>query len=82
VTKQILDRFNLVLTMEQGHKEALRAEFPQCADRVFMLSELVGERHDIRDPIGGSLVDFRATVKELDRILTEGYEKIKQLAGG
>ena len=33
---------DLVLTMEVGHAEALRAEFPQQAHKVFMLTEMIG----------------------------------------
>lgn len=82
VEEEMLRSYNLILTMEKGHKEAIRVEFPEVRDKVYLLSEMVGETHDVRDPIGGSIDDFRETVAELDRILTEGYEQISKLAGG
>ena len=67
--------------MEKGHKEAISIEFPEVKEKVYLLSEMVGEYHDIRDPIGGTMDDFRETVEELDRILTDGFEEISRLAG-
>lgn len=80
VKKPMIESFNLILTMEQGQKEALQIEFPECEDRIFLLSEMVGTVQEIEDPIGGELQDYKATIKEIDQILTDGYEKISQLA--
>jgi protein-tyrosine-phosphatase len=80
VNREMLSSFNLILTMEKGHKEALRVEFPQLAERVYLVSEMVGENKEIQDPIGGTSFDFRETARELDRILTAGLEKIRHLA--
>jgi protein-tyrosine-phosphatase len=81
VSKEMLSSFDLILTMEKGHKEALQVEFPELADRVYLVSEMVGENSEIQDPIGGTPFEFRETARELDRILTQGFEKIRQLAG-
>ncbi len=80
VSLELLNSFNLILTMENGQKEALQFEFPSISERVYTLSEMVGDDFDIRDPIGGPLIDFQATADELERILKEGYPKITQLA--
>jgi protein-tyrosine-phosphatase len=82
VTSELLISFNLILTMEKGHKEALQVEFPELANRVYLISEMVGELKEIKDPIGGTPFDFRETAREMDRIMTEGFEKIRELAGG
>ena len=44
VDNELLRSFDLILTMENGHKEALSMEFPAHAGRVFMLSEMAGEK--------------------------------------
>lgn len=80
VTGTILGEFNLVLVMEDIHKEVLKLAFPEYTDRIYMLSEMVGEIYNIVDPIGGSLADFEETALEMERILTEGIEKISILA--
>jgi hypothetical protein len=68
--------------MAGNHKEALQAEFPDLADRVYLLSEMVGLVQDVEDPIGGPLDEFRIAADEIDRYLTRGFEKICELAGG
>ncbi len=80
VTGIMLSEFNLVLVMEDNHKEVLKLAFPEYTDRIYMLSEMVGEIFDIVDPIGRSLADFEETALEMERILTEGFEKISILA--
>ena len=79
VTAELLESFDLVLTMERGHKEALQAEFPAKASLIFMLSEMVGSEYDINDPIGGVYEDYEATAKELEGILNQGMDRIQQL---
>ena len=76
----MLSEFNLVLVMEDIHKEILKLAFPEYTDRIYMLSEMVEEFYDIFDPIGRSLADFEETALEMERILTEGFEKISILA--
>jgi protein-tyrosine-phosphatase len=81
VTPQMLRQFDLILTMERGHKEALRAEFPEVGERTFVLTELIDEIRDIRDPMGGFLEDFKTTIRDLEDIIERGYEKILRLVG-
>lgn len=75
-----LDTYNLILTMEQSHKEALQVEFPAVRKRIYQLAEMVGLSYDIADPIGGSLDDFRGTLYEVKRIVTFGLPRIIELA--
>ncbi len=80
VTKEMLEEYSLSLVMERNHKEALQAEFPELANRIFLLSEIAGSARDIRDPYGGSLADYRDTARELEDLLTRGFDRIYQLA--
>jgi protein-tyrosine phosphatase len=80
VTGTMLSEFNLVLVMESIHKEVLKLAFPEYTDRIYMLSEMMGRFYDIVDPIGEALADFEETALEMERILTEGFEKIGKLA--
>lgn len=82
VDRAMLERFNLILTMQRGHKEALQIEFPDLAGRVFLLSEMVGKNFEIQDPIGGPLEDFEDTAREIDILLEQGEERIRRLAQG
>lgn len=78
----MLEQYHLVLTMERGHKEALRAEFPRLGYKIFLLSEMVDRNYDIKDPIGDPLEDFRLTAAEVERILLLGMPRIRELASG
>ena len=82
LTETMLETNNLILTMERGQKEALRAAFPEHSPRIFSLSEMAGKSYDIVDPIGRSLVDFEHTAQEIEQILSQGFELIRRLAGG
>lgn len=75
-----LEKFDLILTMERNHKEALRVEFPHLSDRIYTLSEMVGQKYDIEDPIGGSEAEYEAAADEIERLIEAGFEKIKRLA--
>jgi protein-tyrosine-phosphatase len=76
----LLHNFDLVLTMEDEHKKYLKDQYGEFADRIYMLSEMVGEWVDVPDPIGGELIDYEETAYLLERILTDGFDKIVQLA--
>ena len=80
VTSELMEPFNLILTMEPGQKEALKVEFPKYARRIFMLSEMAGEQDPIRDPTGGSIADYISVADTIDRKLARGLPRIRHLA--
>ena len=75
-----LAKYDLILTMEQSHKEALQVEFPAVRSRVYQLTEMVGMNYDVADPIGGSVDDFRRTLSELQRLIAFGLPRMIALA--
>lgn len=81
VTAELLDQFDLILTMEPGHKEALRVEFPRIAPRLMMVSELEGKEEAIEDPYGKSQEKYEETARNLERIFDKGMSKILALVG-
>lgn len=80
VDRSLLAEYDLILTMEQSHKEALQVEFPELAERIHLLTEMVGRKQDIRDPIGGSREAFQETADELETLIDRGFERIEELA--
>ena len=80
VSSDLIKRFDLILTMEHHHKEGLKSVFKQYSDRIFLISEMIGLEEDISDPIGGDLEDYKETARKLARILTDGLDRIYQLA--
>ena len=80
VDPNMLSKARLVLVMEKGHKEALQVEFPRFANKVFLLSEMVDEDFEIKDPIGRSTADFEKTALELESIFERSLGVIAQLS--
>lgn len=80
VTYDLLQHFDLILTMENQHKEGLSIEYAGYKDRIFTLGEMVGSQEDIKDPIGGELADYERTAQKLEQILSQGLNRIAQLA--
>jgi protein-tyrosine-phosphatase len=80
VTAELIENFDLILTMEDQQKEGLILAFPGQADRVFMLSEMVNRLENVPDPILGELGDYQAAANLMQRYLSGGLEKILQLA--
>jgi protein-tyrosine-phosphatase len=75
-----LRQADLVLTMEVGHAEALRAEFPGEAHKVYLLTEMVGRSYNIADPYGGPLEEYEVMVAALNEVMDAGLERIIALA--
>ena len=82
VTKELLDHFPLILTMEAGHKEALLAEFRSLKGNVYLLSEMAAENGPVEDPTGGPPEAYIKTADEIERLLRLGLPRIIELASG
>jgi protein-tyrosine-phosphatase len=80
VTAELLAQFNLILVMESNHKEALTLEFSSLADRIFMLSEMAGEKKTVEDPIGQEISAYRKCADEILDWIEQGWENIQRLA--
>lgn len=80
IEKRHLQETDLVLCMETGHAEALRAEFPEEAHKIFVISEMVGHGYSISDPYGRSRDAYEIMVKDLNGIIVGGLDKIIELA--
>jgi protein-tyrosine-phosphatase len=82
VNRDMIASHQLILVMERGHKEALRVEFPEMANRIYLLSEMINKVFNIDDPVGCPLAEYQATAREIDMILEQGFEKIGRLSDG
>ena len=80
VTRAMLDEAAVVLTMTRAHLDALQAEFPNVRAKTHLISELVGQFYDIADPYGGSMSEYEATARELERLIDRGYPRLGQWA--
>ncbi len=66
-----LDRYQLIITMSSGHRDAITTEFPDVASRVTQISRLAQDMdYDVADPIGGPLPAYRNTAKQLAQMIS------------
>lgn len=79
VTESLLEEFNLILCMEHDHKQTLRKNFPDQAEKVFLLSEMVDGSQEINDPVGLPSDVYQSTVQLILYNLREGFDRILQL---
>ena len=76
ISTTIMESVDLILTMEQDHKEALNIEFPSNHARIFLLSEMINMVFDVPDPADQEIADFENTVSEIDTLLDNGFDRI------
>lgn len=79
ITREMMSQADLVLVMTRSHTEALGAAFPAHARKVYLLSEMTGQMHDVGDPYGGTRQEYTHTARELEQLITDGYERIVTL---
>jgi len=80
ITKELITGYNLILTMEIEHREALIAEYPYSEKKIFILSEMTGVKADVRDPYGGDMEEYQYAADILDGLIREGFSRIISLA--
>jgi protein-tyrosine-phosphatase len=81
VTRQLLEAADLVLVMTKNHAEALRFEFSDQSEKIYLLSEMDGgRRFDVDDPYGGPLTEYQACADTLSRLVDAGFDQIQSLA--
>jgi protein-tyrosine-phosphatase len=76
ITEPMIMNADLILTMEEGHKEALQIEFPKQKEKIYMLSEMIDKRVDIDDPYMRGIEKYQETVKELMDLIEAGFSRI------
>ncbi len=80
VTADEVSKYDLILVMEQKHKETLNSEFPTASKKIHLLSEVVNHLdYDIWDPADPS-VSAKGVAIELCDSIRRGFQEICELA--
>ncbi len=69
---ELLDWADLILTMETWHKQYILAKAPELQDRVFVLTEFVGEDGEVPDPYGTA----RRACREIRDLIQQLVSKV------
>ncbi|MBL7016039.1 MAG: low molecular weight protein arginine phosphatase [Kiritimatiellales bacterium] len=73
LTPQLIEEADLLITMTEGHRQAILAVAPESKGKVFLLKSfgIAQCAADIADPIGGSLDLYRRVRDEIDAALPD-----------
>jgi protein-tyrosine-phosphatase len=73
LTPELIDDADLLVTMTEGHRQAILAAVPQSGGKVFLLKSFGVAQcaADIADPVGGSLDVYRRVRDEIDAALPD-----------
>lgn len=74
VSDQLLESADLILTMTNGHRQALVAHWPEVAERTHVIST---DGADVSDPIGGPLELYEGCARQIDAYLKEWANKVE-----
>ena len=81
ITNEILTDSDLVLCMTKNHAEALCIEFREHADKIYLLSQMVGDRKfDVSDPYGTAKPNYLRMYQQVKRLIEDGLPRIIELA--
>jgi protein-tyrosine-phosphatase len=81
LTTETVDWADLGLVMEARHFRAVAARFPSALGKIQVFKGYAGLSGDVPDPIGGSLSEYEACVREIEEILEKIIEKISKTEG-
>ena len=77
VNGTLLSRYDLILVMEMGQKEALQVEFPKEREKIYLLSEVAdGLLYDIPDPALSEENSPQEIANEVCNLVWKGFQKI------
>jgi protein-tyrosine-phosphatase len=80
VSEYLLKYFNLVLCMESEHRDFIKRNFPEMAEKVFLLSNMIDADFNIDDPVGGTIETYAITAEKFMSIFIAGFSQIKNLS--
>lgn len=78
LTMDLVDDYDLVLTMTEGHRESIINTLPLLDEKVFSLKGYVGLDGDICDPYGGDLDIYRTCREDILNSIRLLVEKLKE----
>jgi protein-tyrosine phosphatase len=80
LTENLARQADVIWTMTASHRANILAQFPEAGGRVAMLSP---DRHDVIDPIGGTLATYRKCAEQIRKHLVARLDTLgSQFFGG
>ncbi|CAN5757354.1 low molecular weight protein arginine phosphatase [soil metagenome] len=76
VTERDIQQADLILVMEEKHRQSLFHYSPADTYKVLLLSELANEQFDLRDPYGYNKAAYITTLQTIAKILDTGWQNL------
>lgn len=76
VAERALSAADLVLVMEEAHRQSLFYRLPRALPKIFLLSELAGRHDEVADPYGMPDAAYQATLDLVTALLSEGWPQL------
>ncbi len=70
LTKDLVDRADLILAMSAVHRGRIAASFPEARGKLTILGDYAGTKGDIEDPFGGTPDAYDRCAEQLSRLVT------------
>lgn len=81
LTVDDLRRADVVLVMEEAHRQSIFYTAPQHLRKVLLWTELAGEHGDVPDPYGLDRAAYESAYALIDRLLTQGWPRLMDRLG-
>lgn len=81
VAESALREADLVLVMEETHRQALFYRLPGALPKVFLLSELAGRFDEVVDPHGLGAEEYRAMAALVTELIDQAWPRLLQRLG-
>ncbi|MBK9233081.1 MAG: low molecular weight protein arginine phosphatase [Anaerolineae bacterium] len=72
---------DIVLVMEEAHRRSIFYATPQHLGKVYLLTEMSGQHHDVKDPYGQPLPEYERCAQELTQLIDQGMPQILRRLG-
>lgn len=79
-TCQLGEQYALILCMQKTQQNIIQQSCPILAQRVHLITSLVGLDNEIDDPFGLSLTSYQETMRSLLSIIANGWENLVRLS--
>jgi len=73
----LVDWADVILVMADEHKHYMEKYFPTSRDKVYLLTEFIGEEGEVPDPFSGGVEVYRECADQLVSLLAVILEKMK-----
>jgi len=80
INRTLIGNYDLLITMERQHQEALLTAFPEVGKQVFFIGDLAGIDQDVEDPIGQPVDAYLDAAKLIKQLLGKTLIDILLLA--